>query len=42
MKFNLNLAFPADPPRFYSGAITFGEWPGPFSNVTASFLCPAR
>jgi hypothetical protein len=39
LKFKLNLAFPgaAD---LYSGAITFGEWPGPLSNVTASFLSP--
>jgi len=33
LKFELSLAFYP-----YSGAITFGEWPGPFSNVTASFL----
>jgi hypothetical protein len=40
LKFNMNLAFPASPLYFYSGAIMFGQWPGPLSNVTASFLCP--
>lgn len=41
LKFNMNLAFPASPLYFYSGAIMFGElWPGPLHNVTASFLCP--
>jgi hypothetical protein len=40
LKFNMNLAFPAAPLYVYSGAIMFGEWPGPLSNVTASFLCP--
>ena len=40
LTFNMNLCFPAAPLYAYSGAIMFGEWPGPFSNVTASFLCP--
>lgn len=40
LDFNMNLAFPAAPVDVYSGAISFGEWPGPFSNVTASFLAP--
>jgi hypothetical protein len=40
LAFNMNLAFPASPLYFYSGAIQFGEWPGPFSDVTCSFLCP--
>jgi hypothetical protein len=40
LKFNMNLTFPAAPLYFYSGAIMFGDWPGPLSNVTASFLCP--
>jgi hypothetical protein len=40
LKFNMNLCFPASPLYFYSGAIMFGEWPGPLSDVTASFLCP--
>jgi hypothetical protein len=40
LPFNLNLAFPQPPLMFYSGAIRFGEWPGPLSDVTASFLCP--
>jgi hypothetical protein len=40
LKFNMTLSFPASPLYFYSGAIMFGEWPGPLSNVTASFLCP--
>lgn len=40
LKFNMNLSFPASPLYSYSGAIMFGEWPGPLSNVTASFLCP--
>ena len=40
LKFNMNLSFPASPLYFYSGAIMFGEWPGPLSDVTASFLCP--
>lgn len=40
LKFNMNLSFPASPLYAYSGAIMFGEWPGPLSNVTASFLCP--
>lgn len=40
LKFNMNLMFPAAPLYDYSGAIMFGEWPGPFSNVTASFLAP--
>jgi hypothetical protein len=42
LKFNMNLAFPASPLEFFSGAIKFGEWPGPLSNVTASFLCPQQ
>lgn len=40
LKFNMNLCFPASPLYSYSGAIMFGEWPGPLSNVTASFLSP--
>lgn len=40
LPFNMNLAFPASPLYFYSGAIQFGTWPGPLSNTTASFLCP--
>jgi len=40
LKFNMNLCFPASPLYSYSGALMFGEWPGPLSNVTASFLCP--
>lgn len=40
LPFNMNLCFPASPLYSYSGAIKFGEWPGPLSNVTASFLCP--
>ncbi len=40
LPFNMNLCFPASPLYSYSGAILFGDWPGPFSNVTASFLCP--
>lgn len=40
LKFNMNLCFPAAPLYEFSGAIQFGEWPGPFSDVTASFLCP--
>jgi hypothetical protein len=40
LKFNMNLAFPAAPLYFFSGAIMFGDWPGPLHNVTASFLCP--
>jgi hypothetical protein len=40
LKFHMNLAFPAAPLYFYSGAIQFGEWPGPLRDVTASFLCP--
>jgi hypothetical protein len=40
LKFNMTLAFPAAPLYAYSGAIMFGEWPGPFSDVTCSFLSP--
>ncbi|MFZ0267201.1 hypothetical protein [Caulobacter sp.] len=40
LKFNMNLSFPASPLYVFSGAIMFGDWPGPLSNVTASFLCP--
>lgn len=40
LKFDMTLAFPAAPLYYYSGAIQFGVWPGPLSNVTASFLCP--
>jgi hypothetical protein len=40
LKFNMNLSFPASPLYFYSGAIMFGDWPGPLRDVTASFLCP--
>ena len=40
LRFNMNLAFPASPLYYYSGAIQFGAWPGPLSETTASFLCP--
>lgn len=40
LRFNMNLCFPASPLYSYSGAIMFGDWPGPLSNVTASFLSP--
>jgi len=40
LKFNMNLCFPASPLYSYSGAIMFGDWPGPFNNCTASFLSP--
>lgn len=40
LPFNMNLAFPASPLYSYSGAIMFGQWPGPLSETTASFLCP--
>jgi len=40
LTFNMNLSFPASPLYAFSGAIMFGDWPGPLSNVTASFLCP--
>jgi hypothetical protein len=40
LEFDMTLAFPISPVDAYSGAILFGEWPGPFSNVTASFLSP--
>ena len=40
LPFNLTLAFPISPVRAYSGAIAFGQWPGPFSDVTCSFLGP--
>jgi hypothetical protein len=41
LKFNLSLAFPFSSGS-YCGAIMFGEWPGPLSNVTASFLSPLQ
>jgi hypothetical protein len=40
LPFNMNLAFPASPLYVYSGAIQFGDWPGPFSDMTCSFLSP--
>jgi hypothetical protein len=40
LPFSMNLCFPASPVDVYSGAIVFGEWPGPLSNVTAPFLAP--
>jgi hypothetical protein len=40
LPFSLTMAFPAAPVAFYSGAINFGLWPGPFRDVTASFLAP--
>lgn len=41
LTFSMTMAFPASPVDVYSGAIKFGEWPGPLRNVTASFLSPA-
>ena len=38
LKFNLSLAFPSVSTASLCGAIMFGAWPGPLSNVTASFL----
>ncbi|MCJ2188041.1 hypothetical protein [Novosphingobium beihaiensis] len=40
LPFSMNLAFPASPLYWYSGAIMFGAWPGPLSETTASFLSP--
>lgn len=40
LKFNMNLCFPASPVDLFSGAILFGQWPGPLSDVAASFLAP--
>ncbi len=40
LPFNMTLAFPASPVYAYSGAIKFGQWPGPFSDITAPFLSP--
>ncbi|HEY1857872.1 hypothetical protein, partial [Acidocella sp.] len=40
LPFSMNMAFPASPLYFYSGAIGFGAWPGPLSETTASFLAP--
>lgn len=40
LPFDMTLAFPASPVDVYSGAIKFGQWPGPFSDVTAPFLAP--
>ena len=40
LPFNMTLAFPASPVYAYSGAIKFGPWPGPFSDITAPFLSP--
>ncbi|MEJ2457776.1 MAG: hypothetical protein P8Y58_06330 [Novosphingobium sp.] len=40
LAFNMNLAFPASPLYWFSGAIQFGAWPGPLSQTTASFLAP--
>lgn len=42
----VTLSFPnpaalvISPVRAYSGAIAFGQWPGPLSDVTCSFLGP--
>jgi hypothetical protein len=40
LAFSMTLAFPMSPVDAYSGAIAFGEWPGPFQGVTCSFLSP--
>lgn len=40
LPFNMTMAFPASPVYAYSGAIKFGQWPGPFSDITAPFLSP--
>lgn len=40
LPFNMTMAFPAPPVYAYSGAIKFGQWPGPFSDITAPFLSP--
>lgn len=40
LPFNMTMSFPASPVYAYSGAIKFGQWPGPFSDVTAPFLSP--
>ena len=40
LPFSLTLAFPASPTEYYAGAINFGPWPGPFSDITASYLAP--
>lgn len=38
LPFNMTMAFPASPVYAYSGAIKFGQWPGPFNDITAPFL----
>ncbi len=38
LKFRLNLCFPSMSSDPLSGSIVFGDWPGPLSNVAASFL----
>ncbi len=40
LQFRLNLCFPSVSTDPLSGSIVFGEWPGPLSNVAASFLSP--
>ncbi|MFT4251590.1 MAG: hypothetical protein QM608_03805 [Caulobacter sp.] len=40
LKFRLNLCFPSVSTDPLSGSIVFGDWPGPLSNVAASFLSP--
>lgn len=40
LKFRLNLCFPSMSSDPLSGSIVFGDWPGPLSNVAASFLSP--
>lgn len=40
LKFRLSLCFPSMSSDPLSGSIVFGDWPGPLSNVAASFLSP--
>ncbi|PLR23330.1 hypothetical protein SGCZBJ_16315 [Caulobacter zeae] len=40
LKFRLNLCFPSMSSDPLSGSIVFVDWPGPLSNVAASFLSP--
>lgn len=40
LQFRLNLCFPSVSSDPLSGSIVFGDWPGPLSNVAASFLSP--
>ena len=42
LKFNLSLSLPLLSTASLCGAIMFGAWPGPLSNVTASFLAPQQ